>query len=87
MSCLLAALFFLRFWRSTHDRLFVFLSLAFFALAAHWTALAIANPESDARHYVYLLRLLAFCSIIVGIVDKNRRGHLASRTSRDADRT
>ena len=36
VCCLIAGLFFLRFWKETHDRLFFFFCLAFWALALHY---------------------------------------------------
>jgi hypothetical protein len=57
----------------SRDRLFRFFSIAFWILAAHWTALGIVNPAEETRHYLYLLRLLAFAVILVGVIDKNRR--------------
>jgi hypothetical protein len=69
----IAGLFFLRFWRASKDRLFLFFAAAFWALAANWAALGVTNPAMEHRHLVYLLRLVAFSLIIVGIVDKNRR--------------
>ena len=65
-------LFFLRFWRHTRDRFFVLFAAAFWALAVNWVGLAITKPPDEARTYFYLVRLLAFCLIIAGIVDKNR---------------
>ena len=73
MAGLVAALFFLRFWTLTADRLFLFFALAFVALALNWLALALTDPASENRYYVFLLRLLAFGFIIYAIVDKNRR--------------
>ena len=68
-----AGLFFLRFWIVSRDRFFLFFTLAFFALAANWTGLAVANPGVETRHYFFLLRLVAFALIIVAVADKNRR--------------
>jgi hypothetical protein len=68
-----AGLFFLRFWRLSGERLFLFFTLAFAAFAANWIGLAVAQPPIESRHYLYIVRLLAFVLIIVGIVDKNRR--------------
>lgn len=68
-----AALFFLRFWRSTGDRLFVFFSAAFTTLAVDWALLAAIDPRNETRAYAYVLRLVAFATIIAGIVDKNWR--------------
>ena len=69
-----AGLYFAKFWRMSQDRLFCYFSIAFWALAAHWTALAVVNPAEESRHYLYLPRLLAFVVILIAIIDKNRRG-------------
>lgn len=68
-----AGLFFLRFWTRTRDRLFFYFVLAFWALAANWIWLFAANPSLETRHHAFVIRLLAFGAIIVGILDKNRK--------------
>ena len=73
ICALIAGLFFLRFWKETRDRLFLFFCLAFWTLALHWVGLGIANPGVETRHYLFVLRLAAFVLIVVGIIDKNRR--------------
>jgi hypothetical protein len=73
METAVAALFFLRSWRVSGDRLFLYFALGFAAMALNWIGLASIEPALESRHLVYLLRLLAFVLIIVGIVDKNRR--------------
>jgi hypothetical protein len=73
MACWVAGLFFLRFWRETRDRLFLFFLVAFWLFAVHWAALAGIEVTAERRHYVYALRLIVFALIIAGIVDKNRR--------------
>jgi hypothetical protein len=70
--CLVAALFFVRFWRQTRDRLFGFFALAFFVLATNWIALAFVPVENEARTLVYVARLVAFILILVAVIDKNR---------------
>jgi Family of unknown function (DUF5985) len=70
----IAGLYFSKFWRMSRDRLFRFFSIAFWMLALHWTALAIVDPAVETRHYLYVLRLLAFAVILIAIIDKNRRG-------------
>jgi hypothetical protein len=67
-----AALFFLRFWRETRDRLFVFFALAFALLTVHRVALAWARVTEHEAILFYMLRLAAFLLILGGIVDKNR---------------
>ena len=70
--CIVACLFFLSFWRRTKDRLFAALSAGFGLLALHWAGLGIVNPGSETRHYLYVVRFLAFAVIIWGVIDKNR---------------
>jgi hypothetical protein len=69
---LVGGLFFLRFWRSSADRLFVIFAIAFWILAAQRLLLALLAWEADAHVYLYLIRLLAFVLIIIAILDKNR---------------
>ena len=72
-SCATAALFFLRFWRESRDRLFVFFALAFALLALHWLGLAFVGSANEFRNGLYLVRWGAFLLIVVGVVDKNAR--------------
>lgn len=76
MSGWIAALFFLRFWRVTRDRLFLFFFLAFLMLALNWLGLAWLQPPDEGRHKILLLRLLGFVLIILGVIDKNRRARI-----------
>lgn len=73
MGCAVAALFFVRYWRQTHDRFFLFFMAAFFAFALNWVGLAVVQPSVESTHWFYLLRLVAFLLIIAAIIDKNRR--------------
>jgi hypothetical protein len=72
-ACSIAGLLFLRFWKVTRERLFLFFALAFATLALNWACLGVIDPPTETRFYFYVLRLVAFLLIIVGIVDKNRR--------------
>jgi hypothetical protein len=69
---LVAALFFVRFWRQSKDRLFRYFAAAFAILAANWFLLAFVPAQNEARTAIFVLRLVAFVLIIVAIVDKNR---------------
>jgi hypothetical protein len=80
-----AALFFLRFWHLSGDRLFAYLSLAFAAMMLNWLGLSAVDPAVEPRHYVYLFRLLAFGLIIAGILDKNRRSRRVTRMAAPGD--
>jgi hypothetical protein len=72
-GCWASGLFFLRFWRSANDRLFLFFALAFVVLGAHWLVIGLSDMPSETRYFLYLPRLGAFVLIVVGIVDKNQR--------------
>ena len=67
------ALFQLRFWRRGGDRLFLFFASSFLLMAANRIALTLVVDESESRTYLYIVRLVAFVLILVGIWDKNRR--------------
>jgi uncharacterized protein DUF5985 len=71
LGFLVAATFFARFWRRTHDRLFLAFGIAFVLLALN-QALALWLGDADERvGYTYLLRVLGFGLILWAIVDKN----------------
>ncbi len=74
LGYLVAALFFLRFWRDARDRLFLLFAIAFTLLAAQRLGLALAARDPDAALPLYGVRLLAFLLIVAAIIDKNRTG-------------
>lgn len=68
-----AGLFFLRFWKSSRDRFFLFFAGAFWIEAANRTALALAGPSvTENIPIFYLIRFTAFGLILAAILDKNR---------------
>jgi 4-amino-4-deoxy-L-arabinose transferase-like glycosyltransferase len=69
--CLFIGLFFLRFHRRTHDRLFLFFAAAFWLLGINWLMLVFYDGEEKHPH-LYLIRLVAFVVLLIGIADKNR---------------
>jgi hypothetical protein len=70
---MVAALFFLRFWRDTHDRLFAYFTTAFALLAVQRTLLSFLVHQPGLELALYSLRALAFLVLAAGILDKNRR--------------
>jgi type II secretory pathway component PulM len=72
MACIIAGIAFLAYWRDSRERLFVFFAVAFWVLAFNWVLIAAIDPASEHSHWFYLLRLVAFALIAVGIVEKNR---------------
>lgn len=67
MGLLVGAAFFLRFWRETHDRLFIYFAIALLFMAV--------NRPLDTNNTIvpYVIRLCTYVIIILGIVDKNLR--------------
>ena len=78
-SSLIAGVLFLKFWRETRDRLFLWFALAFWMFAFNWTSIATMQPVDEAQHLYYLSRLTGFVFIIAGIIDKNRPGRSTDR--------
>ena len=73
MGYAVVAVFFLRFWSSSRDRLFAMFSFAFLLLAIQRLAITLTRGAMEDQTVFYLLRLAAFVVIIIAIVDKNRR--------------
>ena len=75
MASLVAALFFLRFWRKTHDRFFLLFAAAFLLEVINRTTLAaIGSVTEEQEPLFYLVRLFSFVLILIAILDKNLRG-------------
>lgn len=74
---MVCGLFFLKFWKSTSDRLFLTFSIAFWVLAAQRLMLVVLADQTGAEVYLYLVRLIAFSLILLAIVNKNRQASAA----------
>jgi hypothetical protein len=71
MGFIAAGVFFLRFWRRTHDSLFAVFSVAFLLLAANQALVALSGIPREEQSPIYLLRLAAFSLLIIAIIRKN----------------
>ena len=72
-ASLVAAMFFLRFWRKTGDFLFIAFAIAFGAEAITRTIMAIKDIPDTGYSWVYVERLLEYLFILFAILSKNRR--------------
>jgi len=72
MGYAVASLFFLRFWKRTHDGLFLAFAVAFLLLVLNSLLVAMTNVPLENRAYLYLLRLAAFAIIIGAVIQKTR---------------
>jgi hypothetical protein len=73
-AALVIALFFLRYWRETRDRLFLMFALGFLVFSGSRLILAFLEEDDEGEVYVYGFRLVAFLLILAAIVEKNRSG-------------
>lgn len=71
LGYIVAALFFLRFWRKTADRLFFAFAIAFVLLALNQALAQWLGAADERVGYTYLLRVLGFVLILAAIIDKN----------------
>lgn len=72
MAAFVAATFFLRFWRQTHDSFFLLFSVAFALDGVTRLMLALRHMSDETEPLYYSARLVTFGLIIVAIVLKNR---------------
>lgn len=70
--CVVASVFFFRYWRETRDRLFLFFCLSFLIEGLNRTALALSVNPREGDPFFYLVRLGSFLIILYAIWDKNR---------------
>ncbi|MFZ5890721.1 MAG: DUF5985 family protein [Myxococcota bacterium] len=71
MACLLAALFFFRFWRESAERLFLWFGAAFVLLGVSTAWLAAGGLLGE---YAYWPRFATFAMIAGAVIAKNRPG-------------
>jgi hypothetical protein len=74
MASFVAGLFFLRYWRSSRDRFFLFFMLSFWIEAANRVAMVLTASWNENAPLHYVVRLLSYALIVVAIWDKNRPG-------------
>ena len=70
-SSLTAGVFFLKFWRKTHDSLFFAFGLAFVIEGLNRCAFLFLAKPNEGSPYIYVVRLLAFLLILGAILRKN----------------
>lgn len=75
MGFLMAAVFFLKFWRRTRDPFFLTFAAAFGLLAINQAVPVIFGIPREDQSTVYLLRLAGFGLIIFAILRKNLQRH------------
>jgi len=71
MGSLIIGLFFLRFWRNTKDRFFLYFALSFGIEGVHRIVTTMTFDEHEDSPLHYLVRLLAYGLILWAILEKN----------------
>lgn len=69
----IAGLQFLKFYRLSRDRFFLWFAGAFWIFATGWIIRVFDSNPDEHAHLVYLPRLVGFVMILIAILDKNRR--------------
>ncbi len=81
ITSIIVGLLFLRFWRSSHDRFFLFFALSFLIEGFNRMIFGAAGSLNESSPGYYLIRLLAYALILVAILDKNMPRRKKNRQS------
>jgi hypothetical protein len=71
-ASLAASAFFLKFWRQTHDKLFLGFSAAFAIEGVNRLAFLFLDHPNEGNPLIYMVRLFSYLLILAAIVNKNR---------------
>jgi uncharacterized membrane protein HdeD (DUF308 family) len=71
MASLVIGLFFLRFWKNTGDRFFLFFAVSFLIEGLNRVALGLTVDPNEDQPFFYFVRFLSFILILIAIVQKN----------------
>ena len=83
MASLVAGLFFLRFWRDTRDRFFLFFAVSFAIEGVNRAALALTSNPNEGRPFFYFVRFLSFLLIVIAILYKNQKNDTRAKLTDD----
>lgn len=67
------ALFFLRYWKRSHDRLFLFFAVSFALMSSHRLVMAGLDLRNEVGTWVYWIRLASYLLILYAVIDRNMR--------------
>jgi uncharacterized membrane protein HdeD (DUF308 family) len=71
MASLVAAMFFLRFWKHTGDKFFLWFAVSFAIEGINRAALGLSENPNEGQPFFYIVRFLSYLLIVVAIVLKN----------------
>src|SRR5882672_4672703 len=67
VMCVLASLFFVRYWWLNRDRFFLWFAGAFLTFGVNWALLVFEPGVSEHTAYIHSVRLLGFLQILTAI--------------------
>jgi uncharacterized membrane protein HdeD (DUF308 family) len=70
-SSIVAGVFFLKFWKQTHDQLFLAFGVSFIIEGLNRTSVLLLDKPNEGSPVIYIVRLLAFLIILAAILKKN----------------
>lgn len=70
-ASLTVGFFFLRFWKRTGDKFFMFFAASFLVEGINRITQGFASDPNEGRPLFYVVRFISFCLIIIAIVYKN----------------
>lgn len=73
MASFVIGLRFLKFWRLSRDRFFIWFAGAFWMFGLGWSIRTFDIGLSEHAYLVFLPRLAGFLMILIAILDKNRQ--------------
>jgi hypothetical protein len=85
MATAASGLIFLRSWRDSRDRFFLFFALSFFVQALNRVLVALEPTPQEASPWHYGVRFVAYTLIVLAILDKNRPARAPAATCRATD--
>ena len=71
MGSIAIGVFFLRSWKKTGDRLFLFFSASFFLEGLNRFVSGLSDKPDEASPFFYVVRFVSFLLILIGIAGKN----------------
>lgn len=77
-ASLMAGLFFLRFWKQTKDRFFLFFALSFGIEGVNRIVMGLELHFQEDHPVIYVIRFISYLLIMFAILEKNRTKKIAS---------
>jgi len=71
MASIAVGLFFFRFWRTTHDRFFLYFAASFWIEGINRIHFGLAGAIHEDFPIYYLIRLVTYGLILIAILEKN----------------